>query len=245
MKMRYLPAVLVVLALFIWAGCSSTDKPGNDTGTGTGTTTGAPGETVEFPTPGKGSGKVNIYIPSSYTPSTPVPVIFLFNEQISDWQAIADANDIMLVDLDEYNDVQAYVDKLNLVTTHIEATYNVDQNRYHFAGWSAGGNIVVILGAQNQDFIASTMVFPGTGGSSAQSAMQSRSGHKIRLFYACGSADPNYDWNVVQTEANYWVGYGYTTHFDKVDGAEHYIDEATYHVRQAAWDWVKNFTKTN
>jgi dienelactone hydrolase len=238
---------------FVTPACSSgngTGDTGNPTGTGTGTgtgtsQTGTPGSTVVFPVPGAGSGQVKIYVPSSYSSSTAAPVIFLFNEQIFDWQTIADTNGILLIDLDEYNDSSAIMAKLNAAATHIEQNYTVDTHRYYWAGWSAGGNIVIIIGAQNQDFIAATMVFPGTGGSSAQSAMQSRSGHKIRLYYACGTADSNYPWADVQNEANFWANYGYTTRFDKVEGADHSITESVYHKRADAWNWVKGFTNQN
>ena len=174
-----------------------------------------------------------------------MPVIFLFNEEIYSWQAIADTNGIVLVDLDEYNDTTAYVNKINFATTKLEAEYNVDKARYHLAGWSAGGNIVVMLGSANQDFCATTMVFPGTGGQSAYNALAAWGGHKIRLYYACGDEDANYDWTVVQNEANVFAGLGYTTRFDKVVGCGHSISEATYHKREDAWNWVKDFNLQN
>jgi hypothetical protein len=69
----------------------------------------------------------------------------------------------------------------------------------------------------------------------------------IKLFYACGSEDPNYDYGgPVEYEANAWADwYGYTTTFELVEGSGHYIAESTYHIRQTAWDWVEGFNMYN
>ena len=187
-----------------------------------------------------------IRIPVGYDGVRAAPVVWLFNEPRTDWDAIADANGIVLVDLLEYNDKQAIVDKLNEASGIIENEYNVDRARYYWAGWSAGGNIVVIEGSYNQDFIAGTMVFPGTGGGIAQPQMEKRVGHKIRMFYACGTEDPNYDWLVVQNEADTWrEAYGYETTFQSVEGAPHRIDEATYGIRAQAWEWIAGYNLQN
>lgn len=191
---------------------------------------------------------VTVYIPTSYDPGTLAsPVVWLFNEQIADWDDIADANAIILIDIEEYGDLNAYVDKINFAATKLESEYNVDMARYHFAGWSAGGNAAVIIGSASQDFCATTMVFPGTGGSLAQPYMSSWTGHKIRLYYACGDQDANYSYGTsVEYEANAWRDwYGYTTRFDLVVGSDHYISETIYHKRQDAWNWVKGFNLTN
>jgi dienelactone hydrolase len=204
-----------------------------------------PGGTADFAC-SAGSGHVYVRVPTSYGgAASAAPVIWLFNEEFAQWQAIADAEAIVLVDLDEYNDVAAYVDKLNCAQPRLEAEYNVDRARYHLAGWSAGGNLAVMLGAQNQDFAVSTLVFPGTGGQGAYDDLAAWTGHKLRLYYACGDQDPSFSWTVVQNEASAFAGLGYSTRFDVVTGCGHYIDEATYHVRRAAWDWVQGFTLRN
>jgi predicted esterase len=185
-------------------------------------------------------------MPVGYDPATfASPVIWLFNETIPQWQAIADPDRVVLVDLQEYNDVNAIVEKLNETTTILETQYNVDKARYFWAGWSAGGNIAIILGSQNQSFLSGTLVFPGTGGNYAQPHMQMNMGHKMRLYYACGDQDPNFDWMAVQYEANYWQGLGYETRFDPVAGAPHYLDEAVYGVRAAGWAWIRGFHLQN
>jgi PKD repeat protein len=188
-----------------------------------------------------------IYIPSSYAPSTfASPVIWLFNESLSDWRSIADTEKIVICDLHEYNNTTNIVNKLNETIPILESQYNVDKARYYWAGWSAGGNLAVIIGSQNQNLIAGTMVFPGTGGNMAQPSMQSWTGHKIRMYYACGDQDPNYSWTAVQYEANSWnQWYGYTTRFDRVAGAGHSLTESTYGVRSTAWNWIKGFNLQN
>jgi len=174
-------------------------------------------------------------------------VIWLFNETIDQWRAIADEYSIVLVDLHEYNDIDAIVNKLNETTPLVEDEYDVDRGRYYWAGWSAGGNIVIIIGAENQATLAGTMVFPGTGGDYARDALEAWDGHKIRMFYACGDQDDNYSRGVsVEAEANAWRDwYGYETRFELVAGSAHYIDEAVYGIRSTAWDWMKDFNLAN
>ena len=188
-----------------------------------------------------------IFVPANYDPGQLAsPVIWLFNEKIEQWTAASGPDAAILVDLHEYNDTNKIVAKLNETIDVLELHYNVDRGRYYWAGWSAGGNLVVIIGSQNQDALAGTMVFPGTGGGVAQQALADWQGHKIRMYYACGSADPNFDANAVEFEASTWKQqYGYTTRFDLIEGAPHYLDEATYQVRAAAWAWMRGYTLEN
>ncbi|MHC4662485.1 MAG: hypothetical protein ACYS8W_12415 [Planctomycetota bacterium] len=262
MRGKLFVMLIVAVALVVWSeGCGSKKKDDvifgtgtaptgtgtNPTGTGT-NPTGTGGTTTPFATPGAGSGQVSIYTPSSYNAGTATPVIFLFNEFIPDWKGIADAQEILIVDLEEYADVSAYGSKYSAVFPHLEANYNVDVTRVYWAGWSAGGNIVIQVASDpaNQPLIAATMVFPGTGGQPAYNNMSGYSGHKIRLFYSCGSDDENYGYGTpVQSEATTFAGLGYTTTFELVTGSGHKIDEGTYHIRQTAWDWVKGFTTQN
>ena len=105
---------------------------------------------------------------------------------------------------------------------------------------------MIIIGAQNQADLAGTMVFPGTGGNIAQQPLAQWQGHKIRMYYACGSADPNFEAAAVEFEASTWKNqYGYTTRFDLVEGGPHYLDETTYQVRAAAWAWMRGYNLKN
>ncbi|MBW2701528.1 MAG: PKD domain-containing protein [Deltaproteobacteria bacterium] len=205
----------------------------------------APGQTGDWSS-AHGSGHVFVYVSANYDGTlAAAPVIWLFNEEIPQWRGLADEQGLILVDLDEYNDVSAYVAKINFASGLLEERYNVDRARYHLAGWSAGGNIVVILGAQNQDFAASTLAFPGTGGQGAYDDLSAWSGHKIRLFYACGEDDPNFPWSAVQNEADVFGGLGYQTRFQMVPSCGHYIDEDLHHIRRDAWNWVSGFNLQN
>jgi PKD repeat protein len=188
-----------------------------------------------------------IYIPSSYAPSTfASPAIWLFNEALSDWKTIADNEKIIVVDLHEYNNTTNIVAKLNETMPLVENGYNVDKARYYWAGWSAGGNLAIIIGSQNQSILAGIMTFPGTGGNLAQPNLQTWTGHKIRMYYACGDQDPNYSWTAVQYEAGAWASwYSYTTKFEKVVGSVHYISESTYGIRAKAWTWIKGYNLQN
>jgi|GEM_PF-3037844 len=246
---------------------ASTGEPGTatltttgDGTTGTGESTGAPVDPNVNVDPSQGMGGAiapgssgmtpmgaEIYVPSTYAPDTLAsPVIWLFNETIEQWSATTDPDAAILVDLHEYNDTQKIVAKLNETLEILDTQYNVDRGRYYWAGWSAGGNLVIIIGSQNQDTLAGTMVFPGTGGNIAQQPLAEWNGHKIRMYYACGSADPNFDANAVKFEAETWMNqYGYTTRFDLIEGGPHYLDEAIYHPRAAAWAWMRGFNLKN
>ena len=241
-------------------GATTTGETSTTTTTADDTSTGAPVDPNINIDPSQGMGGpispgtsaltplgAEIYIPTTYNPGQLAsPVIWLFNETLDQWTGATQADAAILVDLHEYNDTQKIVAKLNETLDILDVQYNVDRGRYYWAGWSAGGNIVVIIGTQNQDTLAGTMVFPGTGGQQAQQAIAAWQGHKLRMYYACGEADPNFDHNAVQFEADTWKNqYGYTTRFDLVPGAPHYLDENTYKVRDAAWQWMRGFNLKN
>jgi PKD repeat protein len=192
------------------------------------------------------AGNVYVYIPTSYNPSVLAsPVVYLFNEEISQWSSIADANGIILVDLDEYNDVKAYIDKINFVLPKIAAEYNVDKARYYFAGWSAGGNIVIAITDTYQGLVAAAMVFPG-GHTDYGPAMPPERPAGAKYYYAVGENDTSTGYYPgCVGEANARQSQGYTTRCDVVGGCGHRIDEDTYHKRQDAWNWVKGFNLQN
>ncbi|MBI4701421.1 MAG: dienelactone hydrolase family protein [Deltaproteobacteria bacterium] len=228
-------------------------------GAGTGASGGGGGSAAAGVDPSNGSGGplgpgqsgatpkgAIVRLPAGYDPNVLAsPVLWLFNEELPQWSAIADQDAVVLVDLDEYNDVDAIVGKLNDSLDVLEAQYNVDKARYYWAGWSAGGNLAIIIGAQNQEGLAGTLVFPGTGGNIAQPYMKANKGHKIRMFYACGDQDANYPWQAVQNEAQVWASYGYATEFANVPGSGHYIDEVQTGIRAQGWAWIKSFNLKN
>lgn len=241
-------------------GATTTGETSATTTTADDTSTGAPVDPNINIDPSQGMGGpispgtsaltplgAEIYIPTTYNPGQLAsPVIWLFNETLDQWTGATQADAAILVDLHEYNDTQMIVAKLNETLDILDVQYNVDRGRYYWAGWSAGGNLVILIGTQNQDTLAGTMVFPGTGGQQAQQAIAAWQGHKLRMYYACGEADPNFDPGAVQFEADTWKNqYGYTTRFDLVPGAPHYLDETTYKVRDAAWQWMRGFNLKN
>ena len=241
-------------------GATTTGETSTTTTTADDTSTGAPVDPNINIDPSQGMGGpispgtsaltplgAEIYIPTTYNPGQLAsPVIWLFNETLDQWTGATQADAAILVDLHEYNDTQKIVAKLNETLDILDVQYNVDRGRYYWAGWSAGGNLVILIGTQNQDTLAGTMVFPGTGGQQAQQAIAAWQGHKLRMYYACGEADPNFDPGAVQFEADTWKNqYGYTTRFDLVPGAPHYLDETTYKVRDAAWQWMRGFNLKN
>ncbi|MEM7020716.1 MAG: hypothetical protein AAF512_25655 [Pseudomonadota bacterium] len=189
----------------------------------------------------------DIYIPENYAPDTLAsPVIWLFSETIDDWRDATKNEAAILVDLNEFNNIPAIANKLTETRQLLEAEYSVDMGRYYWAGWSAGGNIAIILGAANQDSLAGVMVFPGTGGNFALFDMANRTGHKMRLYYACGSNDTQFNCGNVEFEANAWQSrYGYETRYESIQGATHRIREVEFLVRANAWAWMLKFNLLN
>jgi PKD repeat protein len=218
------------------------------TGGGTGTgidPSGGSGGTI---TPGStgtwscSAGNIYIYIPTSYNPSVLAsPVVWLLNEKRWQWDDIADANGIILVDLDEYNDVTAYNIKIPYAYPKLEAEYNVDKARYYFAGWSAGGNIAIGFTDTNQTFIAAAMVFPGSGGAAPAKPAGRPNGAKY--YYAVGTLDTGTGYYPgCVTEANTRQSQGYTTQCDVVNGEGHSLPDSK---RLDGWNWVKDFNLQN
>ncbi|TET31595.1 MAG: hypothetical protein E3J72_22030 [Planctomycetota bacterium] len=188
-------------------------------------------------------GGVTVYIPTSYNPATLAsPVVWLFNENIPDWKAVADANGIIIIDLDEYNNEPALHSKISQTEPKLEAEYNVDKARYYYAGFSAGGNIAIIFTDANQGHVAAAMSFPGSYQPAPSIPSERPNGAKY--YYAVGSLDTAYAQAIPKACAAR-EAQGYTVRYDIVQGCGHYISESQYHKRADAWDWVKNFNVKN
>jgi poly(3-hydroxybutyrate) depolymerase len=137
------------------------------------------------------------------------------------------------------------VSKIQYAYPKLEAEYNVDMARYYFAGWSAGGNVAIMLTDGNQEFIAAAMVFPGSGGAAPSKPAGRPNGAKY--YYAVGDQDTlektgtGYYPGCVD-EASYRSNQGYTTRCDVVPGAGHSLPNSK---RLDGWNWVKGFNLTN
>jgi dienelactone hydrolase len=215
---------------------NSGSTTGIDPSNGSGGTIG-PGETGTW-NPGGGLKSLSVYIPTSYSPETfASPIIWLCKEEVFRWKAIADANKIILVYLNESDNGNAFEDKILYAYPRLEAEYNVDRARYYMAGWSSGGNFAVMFTDYYQHFIAAAMVFPGC---SQEEPPGPAPGRAAKYYFAVGDLDTGY-YDAISFEAPWREGRGYTVRMDVVAGCGHFIDEDKYHKRQHGWDWVKQF----
>ncbi|TET35796.1 MAG: hypothetical protein E3J72_09820 [Planctomycetota bacterium] len=147
------------------------------------------------------------------------------------------------MDLNNYNNFDLLVARLQHAYQKLEAEYNVDKARYYLAGWSAGGNIAIGITNSNQNFVAAVMTFPGSGGGVA--IPPERPGG-AKYYYAVGDQDTGTGFYPgVVTEAENMKAMGYTAHCEVYNGCGHRIEEAKWHARAAAWQWVKGFNLKN
>jgi predicted esterase len=141
----------------------------------------APGPTPGTPPPGVGSGgaggatglstrtvttqaqggvpaltvSYDVFVPSGYAPATPIPVVFAANMGLQPWQALAQAETFIVVDLRDHDrnggwrfDTDVLV--LDAVLQDVDAAWNVNTKRRYFHGFSAGahwGYAVVLANA--------------------------------------------------------------------------------------------------
>ena len=64
----------------------------------------------------------------------------------------------------------------------------------------------------------------------------------LARFWARGNRPPRSDDAWTRVPGNTMVP---ATRFDLIVGAPHYIDEAIYHPREAAWAWMRGFILNN
>lgn len=193
------------------------------------------------------SSGARIYLPSSYRSDRASSVIILFNMSISQWKAIAEEDNVILVDTQSYNDVDLIFQRMDASLKTLESQYNVDRARYYFAGWSAGGNITLIYGTvpEYANSVAGIMVFPGSGGFYARDNLNSASQQRKRavpIYYAVGDKDTSTGYYpAILNEANILAsisGYQDRIKTKVWAGASHSLGSQAL---SEGWQWIKNF----
>tara|TARA_R110002072_G_scaffold28682_1_gene91756 strand:+ start:991 stop:2568 length:1578 start_codon:yes stop_codon:yes gene_type:complete len=97
----------------------------------------------------------DVYVPSTYTPQTPLPVLFAANMGLTPWRALAEQEGLIVVDFRDHDRNGGFnfnydVLGLNAILTEVEGAFNVDTKRRYYHGFSAGahwGYVVVLSNA--------------------------------------------------------------------------------------------------
>ena len=135
----------------------------------------------------EGSLHYELYVPSTYTPATPVPLVVALHgcsqsadgfRALTRWDALAEAKGFMVVFPEQdaksnafkcwnfFQDASMHRSagdpaRIAAVTSLIENAYNVDPHRVYVAGLSAGGAMASIMGATYPDYFAAIGVASG------------------------------------------------------------------------------------
>ena len=134
-----------------------------------------------------GTQHYELYVPSSYTPGTPVPLVVALHgctmtadqfRLLTHWDAQAEAKGFILL-LPEQDSSRNpfrcwnfFLDgsmhrsagdpaRIAAVTSLVENTYNVDPHRVYVSGMSAGGAMASVMGATYPDYFAAIGVGSG------------------------------------------------------------------------------------
>jgi poly(hydroxyalkanoate) depolymerase family esterase len=152
----------------------------------------------------EGSLHYELYVPSTYTPATPVPLVVALHgctqsadafRVLTRWDALAEAKGFIVVFPQQdagsntfkcwnfFQDASMHRSagdpaRIAAVTSLIENTYDVDPHRVYVTGLSAGGAMASIMGATYPDYFAAI----GVGSGCEYAATAACAGYK--------SADP-------------------------------------------------------
>ncbi|MBL4845863.1 MAG: hypothetical protein JKY65_10075 [Planctomycetes bacterium] len=143
-------------------GATGTTTPPPAAGTGSGGTGGQPGmQTRAIQTvaqAGLPSISINydVYVPSTYTPQTPHPLMIAANMGLTPWRALAEQEGVIVIDFRDHDRTGGFnfnydVLGLNAILADVEGAFNVDTKRRYYHGFSAGahwGYVVVLSNTQ-------------------------------------------------------------------------------------------------
>lgn len=174
----------------------------------------------------------NVYVPSVYDGSKPVPLLFNIHgwtgsstkqRDFANFMPIADTANFIVVSPQALGDVPSWdltgtsdTDFLMALLDTLESEYNIDTNRVYSTGFSQGGMMSFIFACFHSTKIAA--VAPVAGGMSQTNLGKCNPAHYMPLMEIHGDADilASYTGSTaspgVQTILNYWVD---VNHCDK------------------------------
>lgn len=97
----------------------------------------------------------DVYVPATYDPQTPIPLVVAANMGLVPWQALADAETIAVIDFRDHDQNGGFnfnydVLGLQAILQDVQGAFNVDTKRIYYHGFSAGahfGYVVVLANA--------------------------------------------------------------------------------------------------
>ncbi|MBZ0137695.1 MAG: putative Ig domain-containing protein [Planctomycetes bacterium] len=197
----------------------------------------APGnQTRSVTVSGLGSHTYYLYIPSSYTPGTAVPVMFAFHgaggagtapaaaqAARNDWASVASSNGFIVVAQAATGSGGGWLPNedtaiFNAIYSDVAGAYNIEQTRRYAWGFSAGGHYVHLLALNNPNYFAAYGVsagalqaLAGTGAPSASLITPiSSTGRRIPVHLYVGSSDTIVPPAAVQSDRNNFQANGWT-----------------------------------
>ena len=147
-----------------------------------------------------------LYIPSTYDPSTPAPLLTVHHgaggpsykgRYYRDyWTQIAEANGFILLSQDSLDDQNGgwLIEDADFWVEEVTATmteYNIDRNQIYVWGYSAGGHFAHYLGMKYSPFITAYAVHSGTLGPFHVLSLPAVLERKIPVGIWVGNKDPN------------------------------------------------------
>ncbi|MEZ6183884.1 MAG: hypothetical protein R3F62_02615 [Planctomycetota bacterium] len=99
----------------------------------------------------------DVYVPASYDPQTPIPLVVAANMGLQPWRALADAETVAVIDFRDHDRNGGFnfnydVLGLQAILQDVQGAFNVDTQRVYYHGFSAGahfGYVVVLANANS------------------------------------------------------------------------------------------------
>ncbi|MGE0433553.1 MAG: hypothetical protein AB7K09_12700 [Planctomycetota bacterium] len=209
--------------------------------------------------PGYGNVTSRLYIPSSYNPANPMPLIICLHGQAGDgnaptaaaqvrsiWQSVAEANGFIVCAQQglsaggSYSLNEAAV-VMNELIDDAWAAYNVAVKKNYLWGFSAGGHITHAIALANADFFAAYGVSAGVLGGAATPAgiTPASASRKLGICVSIGTTDPLNPNTVQDRTAFLNAGWVENTNYLRSEFAGgHTFNSST---ATTIWNFIKGF----
>ncbi|MBX3458490.1 MAG: hypothetical protein KF696_00840 [Planctomycetes bacterium] len=167
-----------------------------------------PGNQQRIVSTAYGNQTYYLYIPSSYNPSTPMPVLFGFHgaggsgtapaaaQQVrNDWATVAATGNFIVVAQAATGSGGGWVpstdtDILNSILTDVLGAYNIEQKRIYAWGFSAGAHYAHALCLNNSGYFAAYGISAGALQALAGTSAPAAAARKIPCSLYVGNSDP-------------------------------------------------------
>ncbi len=256
----------VVLAISLAAGCGARDRPSTSASTTPASSSlppsppaaspaAPPSTSAPVPVP---RGRVSrttataaqgatpaitfsyeLYVPASYDPATPAPVVIAALMGLSPWEALAEQHGLLVVDFRDYDGNGGYdfgldVLRLDAIVQDLLAAYTVDARRLHYHGFSAGAHWGYAVALANPGVFAGLGIHAGSLGVALQQGLVSSAApFKLPVAIRHGSVDQVVPLAEGRLARDRLRAAGHPVHYAELAGVGHAAPSAA----DAAWIW--------